>query len=107
MVAGLDRVRQQLPFRLRGFHPDSGSEFINAHLLAYCTERGIALTRSRPCPINDNCHVEQKNWTLVRRLIGYDRLVTPAQRDWLGAFYAQDLCPVANCFQTVMKLTGK
>jgi hypothetical protein len=107
VVAGLDRIREQLPFRLRGLHPDTGSEFINFHLFDYCQERGIELTRSRPYHKNDNCHVEQKNWTLVRRLIGYDRLDTPAQQAWLDAFYTDDLRPFANCFQPVMKLVGK
>ena len=107
VVAGLDRIREQLPFRLRGLHPDTGSEFINFHLFHYCKDRGIELTRSRPYHKNDNCHVEQKNWTLVRRLIGYDRLDTPDQQAWLDAFYSDDLRPFANCFQPVMKLVGK
>jgi hypothetical protein len=107
VVAGLDRIREQLPFRLRGLHPDTGSEFINMNLFTYCRERGIEFTRSRPYHKNDNCHVEQKNWTLVRRLIGYDRLDTPAQQAWLDAFYTEDLRPFANCFQPVMKLVGK
>jgi hypothetical protein len=79
VVAGLDRIREQLPFRLRGLHPDTGSEFINLNLFTYCKERGIEFTRSRPYHKNDNCHVEQKNWTLVRRLIGYDRLAPPGR----------------------------
>lgn len=70
VIAGLDRIHEQLPFRLRGLHPDTGSEFINMNLFTYCKERGIVFTRSRPDHKNDNCHVEQKNWTLVRRLIG-------------------------------------
>ena len=107
VVAGLDRIREQLPFRLRGLHPDTGSEFINMNLFTYCRERGIEFTRSRPYHKNDNCHVEQKNWTLVRRLIGYDRLDTPAQQAWLDVFYTDDLRPFANCFQPVMKLVGK
>jgi hypothetical protein len=107
VVAGLDRIREQLPFRLRGLHPDTGSEFINLNLFPYCQERGIEFTRSRPYHKNDNCHVEQKNWTLVRRLIGYDRLDTLAQQAWLDAFYTDDLRPFANCFQPVMKLVGK
>lgn len=107
IVAAVERIRGQLPFPLRGLHPDTGSEFINFHLFGYCQERGIAFTRSRPYHKNDNCHVEQKNWTLVRRLIGYDRLDTPEQQAWLDAFYTDDLRPFANCFQPVMKLVGK
>jgi transposase InsO family protein len=107
VVAGLDRICEQLPFRLHGLHPDTGSEFINFHLFDYCKDRGIEFTRSRPYHKNDNGHVEQKNWTVVRRLIGYDRLDTPAQQAWLDAFYADDLRPFANCFQPGMKLAGK
>jgi len=107
VVAALERVRQQLPFRLLGIHPDTGSEFINHQLFAYCTDHQIVFTRSRPFHKNDNCHVEQKNWTLVRRLIGYDRLDTPAQQAWLDAFYTDLLRPFANCFQPVMKLVAK
>ena len=107
VIAALDRIRGQLPFRLMGIHPDSGSEFINHQLFAYCQQNNIVFTRSRPFHSNDNCHVEQKNWTLVRRLIGYDRLDTPAQRDWLLAFYTDLLRPFANCFQPVMKLQEK
>ncbi len=107
VVAALDRVRLQLPFRLLGIHPDTGGEFINHQLFAYCQEHGIVFTRSRPFHKNDNCHVEQKNWTLVRRLIGYDRLDTPAQQAWLDAFSTDLLRPFANCFQPVMKLIAK
>ena len=67
----------------------------------------VVLSRPRPEHKNDNCHVEQKNWTLVRRLIGYQRLDTPAQLEWLGSLYSDLLRPYNNCFQPVMKLTGK
>ena len=107
IVAAVARIREQLPFPLRGLHPDTGSEFITLNLFTYCEEQGIALTRSRPYHKNDNCHVEEKNWTLVRRLIGYDRLDTPDQQAWLDAFYTDDLRPFTNCFQPVMKLVGK
>jgi hypothetical protein len=113
IVAALDRLRAQLPFPLLGIHPDNGSEFLNAHLFKYCQgdpELGrpaILLSRSRPHHKNDNAHVEQKNWTLVRRLIGYQRLDTSAQRDWLDALYTDLLRPYNNCFQPAMKLIGK
>ena len=67
------RVRQRLPFPLLGLDSDNGSEFINQHLYTYCHREGITFTPSRPYKKNDNCHVEQKNWSVVRRLIGYDR----------------------------------
>jgi hypothetical protein len=73
VLAALEQVRGQLPFPLRGLHPDSGGEFINWQRYAYCQANQIAFSRSRPHHKNDNAHVEQKNWTLVRRLIGYQR----------------------------------
>ncbi len=107
VVAGLDRIREPLPFPLRSLHPDTGSDFINMNLFDDCAERGIIFTRSRPSHSNDNCHVGRKNWTVVRRLIGYDRLDTPAQQAWLDAFSTDDLRPFANGFRPVMKLVGK
>lgn len=67
------RVWQRLPFSLLGLDSDNGSEFINQHLYTYCHREGITFTRSRPYKKNDSCHVEQKNWSVVRRLVGYDR----------------------------------
>ncbi len=74
----LQRIRAELPFRILGLDSDNGTEFINRALLDYCTEQGITFTRSRPYLKNDTCHVEQKNWAVVRRLVGYDRLEWPA-----------------------------
>lgn len=105
--AALERIRQQLPFRLRGIHPDNGSEFINNNMWTYCQEYGIEFTRGRAFHKNDNPHVEQKNWTLVRRLIGYQRLDSHEQLAWLDALDTELLRPYANCFQPVMKLVGK
>ena len=70
-MAALEHIQQQLSFPLLGLHPDDGSEFLNWHLLRWCRQTGILLSRSRPEHKNDNCHVEQKNCTLVRRPIGY------------------------------------
>jgi hypothetical protein len=75
----VDRVReveQKLPFVLRGFDVDNGSEFLTWHLWRYFLERPrpVALCRSRPYKKNDQAHVEQKNWTHVRQLLGYDRM---------------------------------
>jgi len=74
----LQRIRAELPFRILGLDSDNGTEFINRALLDYCTDHGITFTRSRPYLKNDTCHVEQKNWAVVRRLVGYDRLEWPA-----------------------------
>ncbi|MDP6348120.1 MAG: transposase, partial [Dehalococcoidia bacterium] len=67
------QIGQRLPFPFLGLDSDNGSEFINHHLYDYCQRKKITFTRSRPYKKNDSAHVEQKNWTVVRRLVGYDR----------------------------------
>jgi hypothetical protein len=74
----LQRLQAELPFRILGLDSDNGTEFINRAMLDYCTDHGITFTRSRPYLKNDTCHVEQKNWAVVRRFVGYDRLELPA-----------------------------
>lgn len=69
-------VRGQLPFPMRGLDSDNGREFINQSLYGYCKQWGITFTRARPYKKNDSCHVEQKNWSVIRRIIGYDRFST-------------------------------
>ena len=71
--SAVHHIRLRLPFPLLGLDSDNGGEFINQHLFAYCQREEITFTRSRSYKKNDSCHVEQKNWTVVRRLIGYDR----------------------------------
>jgi hypothetical protein len=78
VLEGLEQLRQQLPFALRGIDSDNGSEFINAHLHGYCQTLGIQFTRGRPYKKDDNAHVEQKNWTHVRKHMGYLRYDTEA-----------------------------
>jgi hypothetical protein len=107
VLATLQRIRTQLPFPLRALHSDNGSEFLNGHLLGWCREENIAYTRGRPYRKNDNAHVEQKNWTLVRRLIGYRRLDTAHQVDELNKLYTELLRVHNNGFQPVMKLLAK
>jgi hypothetical protein len=77
VVAVLEQVRAALPFELKGIDTDNGSEFINGHLLRYSRSRGIQFTRGRPYKKDDNAHVEQKNWTHVRKLLGYARFDSP------------------------------
>ena len=104
--AAIHRVRQRLPFPLLGLDSDNGSEFINQHLYAYCQREGITFTRSRPYKKNDSCHVEQKNWSVVRRLIGYDHYSSHAALETLNHLY--DLLRLyVNFFQPVMKLESK
>jgi len=99
-------LRQQLPFPLLGLDSDNGSEFINATLYRYCLDEQITFTRSRPYQKNDQAHVEQKNWSVVRHTIGYDRLETADELDLLKSIY-EDLRLYVNFFQPVLKLVGK
>jgi hypothetical protein len=102
----LKAIRQRLPFPVLGIDSDNGGEFINAHLLRYCQEEQITFTRSRPYRKNDSCYVEQKNYSVVRRAVGYARYDTPEQLRLLNALYSQ-LRLYTNYFQPVMKLISK
>jgi hypothetical protein len=89
-----------------GLDSDNGSEFINHHLYTYCRDEGITFTRSRSYKKNDSCHVEQKNWSIIRRIIGYDRYTSRAALEALNRVY--DLLRLyINFFQPVMKLKHK
>jgi hypothetical protein len=110
VVQAMTAIQAQLPFPLRGLDSDNGSEFINAHLWAFCTHRpagqAIQFTRSRPYKKDDNAHVEQKNWTHVRKLVGWERYDSPEALAALTALYA-DLRLFQNLFQPSMKLVRK
>jgi hypothetical protein len=103
----LGRLEFLFPFEIKGLHPDNGSEFLNYLVMDWCRDHEVILSRGRPYHKNDNAHVEQKNWTLVRRHIGYERWDTTEQQRWLENFYTNLLRPFANCFQPTMKLIGK
>jgi hypothetical protein len=83
----LERMKKKLPFPMRGIHPDTGSEFVNYHLLKWCKDSTIEITRSRPNHKNDNAYVEQKNGHVIRRFIGYDRLDKPETVPALNRVY--------------------
>lgn len=106
VFAALKDLRGRLPFALRGIDSDNGSEFINDQLLKYCQSERITFTRSRPYRKNDNCFVEQKNYTMVRRHVGYQRLVGSEQLALVNELYGH-LRLYANYFQPVMKLKTK
>jgi len=106
ILQALMTIAQHLPFALRGLDSDNGSEFINSHLVAFCERRRIQFTRSRPYKKDDNAHVEQKNWTHVRKLVGWDRYDTPEAQDALNVLYAE-LRLFQNLFQPSMKLLRK
>jgi hypothetical protein len=100
------KIRQNLPFTLLGVDSDNGSEFINQCFWEYCRDNKITFTRSRAYKKNDNCHVEQKNGNVVRRLIGYDRYASKQAYDCLGRVYNLVRLYI-NFFQPTMKLISK
>ncbi len=108
--AAVHQIRQRLPLPLLGLDSDNGSEFINQHLYSYCQREGIIFTRSRSYKKNDSCHVEQKNWSVVRRLVlpfGKDnRHSSHAALECLDCIYHL-LRFYVNFFQPVMKLVSK
>jgi hypothetical protein len=104
---GLEEIQQTLPFRLRGIDSDNGSEFINAHLYRYCAKEKIQFTRGRPYRKNDNAHIEQKNWTHVRQLLGWERYDTRAAVAAMNDLYRHELRLWLNLFLPSVKLIGK
>ena len=79
VLAALDDIARVMPYPILGVDNDNGSEFINHHLLTWCEQHQITFTRSRPGNSNDGCHVEQKNWAIVRTVVGYHRYDTAAE----------------------------
>lgn len=99
-------MRQRLPFPLLGIDSDNGSEFINNLLYRYCLDQQITFTRSRPYRKNDQAHVEQKNWSVVRHIVGYDRWETQQELTLLEGIY-DPLRSYINFFQPSFKLIAK
>lgn len=106
VAEAIELARRQLPFPLLGLDSDNGSEFINAHLFDYCVERKLTFTRSRPYNKNDGAHVEQKNWTHVRELVGYLRFDTEAELELLNAIWSLD-AGFTNHLLTQQKLISR
>jgi len=102
----LKDVRERLPFGLLGLDSDNGGEFINHQLHRYCTDEEITFTRTRAGRKNDNCHVEQKNWSIVRRMSGYERFEGAEACQELNNLYAVARDYV-NFFMPSMKLVEK
>ena len=107
VLAAFDDLQATLPFRLLGIDSDNGSEFINWHLGRWCARRDIQFTRSRPYKKDDNAHVEQKNWTHVRKLLAWDRYDTPQAVEAINDLYRHELRLWMNLFQPSVKLLGK
>jgi hypothetical protein len=102
----LDHLQRRLPFPLLGIDSDNDSIFINELMLKYCQTQRITFTRCRPYKKNDQCFVEQKNWSIVRRTIGYHRYESMAAHQLLGDIY-EELHLFTNMFQPTFKLKSK
>ncbi|MDO9555257.1 MAG: transposase family protein, partial [Atribacterota bacterium] len=87
VFGGIEEIEERLPFSILGIDSDNGAEFINAHLIRYCKEHKITFTRSRPYRKNDSCFVEQKNWSVIRRAVGYGRYDTDKELSILNELY--------------------
>ena len=103
----LEDMRAQMPFRLQAIDSDNGSEFINFHLLKYCRRARIQFTRGRPYKKDDNAHIEQKNWTHVRKLLGYLRYDSEPALEAINWLYRNELRLLQNLFMPSVKLVGK
>src|SRR5712691_1547299 len=106
VVHAVQRARGMFPFALLGIDTDNGSEFINEELLAYCTTEQLTFTRGRVANKNDQCYVEQKNGSVVRQLVGYDRFEGERAYRQLAELYRAVRLYV-NFFQPSMKLRTK
>jgi hypothetical protein len=106
VIAALDEISMIMPFPIIGVDSDNGSEFINHHLLEWCEKREITFTRSRPGNSNDGAHVEQKNWAVVRTVVGYHRYDTAPELLLLNKIWVlQSL--MTNYFYPQQKLISK
>jgi transposase InsO family protein len=101
-----EQIRRALPFPLREVHTDNGGEFLNDSLYDWCTRHGIRFTRGRPYKKNDQAYVEQKNWTLVRRRLGWDRFSSKAAFEALERVY-RPLRLYTNFFRATRKVIAK
>lgn len=103
----LNEIATTLPFALLGVDSDNGSEFINWHLKGWCEQKNIQLTRGRPYKKDDNAHIEQKNWTHVRKLLAWDRYDTHEAVAAMNDLYGGELRLWLNLFLPSVKLLKK
>jgi hypothetical protein len=103
---GLKNMRRRFPFPILGLDSDNGGEFINHPLYEYCLSEKITFTRGRSYRKNDNCYVEQKNYSVVRKAVGYARYDTPEELEILNRLYRL-LSLYTNYFQPLRKLIKK
>ena len=106
VFAALVELSGRFPFPVKGIDSDNGSEFINNHLFRYCQAEKITFTRSRSGNKNDGAHVEEKNWSVVRKTVGYHRYDTTAELALLGQIY-EVLRLQTNFFAPSQKLLSK
>jgi hypothetical protein len=107
VLDAMKEIEQTLPFKLLGIDSDNGSEFINHHLKAFCDQKKIQFTRGRPYKKDDNAHIEQKNWTHVRKIFGYLRYDSFPVQQAMNDLYRNELRTLQNLFLPSMKLISK
>ena len=107
VVDAIANTKQIVPFALKGLDSDGGSEFINWHMIDYCQNNNLFFTRSRPDRKNDNAYVEQKNYTHIRKWLGYRRYDSQKQLKMINDLYRNELRLFNNFFRPVMKIKSK
>jgi len=107
VVNAFDEIEKDLPFDLLGLDSDSGSEFINWHMVKHCQDKNLFFTRSRPDRKNDNAHIEERNNTRVRKLLGFGRFDTMEQLAAINDLYRNELRLYNNFFLPIMKIISK
>lgn len=107
ILSGMQEIGGRLPYPLLGIDSDNGSEFINRQLYEYCQKKNIIFTRSRPYKKNDNAHIEQKNYTTVRQVLGYQRFDTEEVFELMLKLYRGPLRLYINFFQPSVKCVEK
>jgi len=107
VLDALEEIQAALPFPLRGINSDNGREFINWHVGVWCARHEVQFSHSRPYKKDDNPYIEQKNWTHVRKLMGWDRYDTPQAVAAMNDLYRHELRLWLNLFQPSAKLMKK
>ena len=107
MFKAVQQIRRRLPFDLLGIDSDNDGSFINHQMYRYCLEEKVMFTRSRPYKKNDNAHIEQKNWTCVRKVFGYMRIDTEKQVVKMNELFRGPLRFYINFFLPSMKCIEK
>jgi hypothetical protein len=107
-------IEADLPFEIRGYDADNGGEVLNKHIYGYFVEerkkkglKPVQVTRSREYRKNDNAYVEQRNDSLPRQYLGYDRMGFPQIVPLLNYYWAEVVCPLRNHFYPALKLKDK